>query len=196
MANISDAYGTITVERAGQDLVYFLKVVQEKAYYILIDDVDNLTADSDGYVEFTFGAGGRWSYNTNIQGYLLGDWMNGEKEKEAYDKFIKAFKEKKGLLVIEYSDSDVAMNWMGKGFFQMGVDDDGEIEFSDNFEEEEVTIKALAEANGEDTYWALEYIYGEEVSEKYDEYAEKCEKEGKEPATPEVWFESIYEEEE
>lgn len=197
MANISDAYGTIKVERVGQDLVDFLKVVQENAYYILIDDVDNLNPDSDGDVEFTFGAGGRWSYITNIEGYLQGSWMNGEKEKKAYDKFIKAFKEKNGLLVIEYTDSDTAMDWMGKGVFKMNVDDAGEIEFSDDFEEERITIEAFAKINGEDEYWALEYLYGDEVAAEYDKYVEEWKEDhsgpefdGMNPAGPAEWYDN------
>jgi len=201
MANISDGYGTITVEKVGHELKEFLSVVQEGAYYLLIDDVDNLNPDSNGDVKFTFGAGGRWSYETNIRGYLEGEWMNGEKEKPAYDKFIKEFKEKNGSLLIEYTDSDTAMDWMGEGVYQMTVID-GEIDFSHNFEEERITLERFAEQNGESTYWALEYIYGDEVSGEYDEYLRQWHenhilvKGSMEPAEPEDWFDNIYESEE
>lgn len=192
MANISDGYGTITVEKVGHELKEFLSVVQKDAYYLLIDDVDNLNPDSNGDVEFTFGAGGRWNYESNIRGYLEGDWMSGEKEKKAYNKFVRALKKKDGMVCIEYTDSDVGMDWMGSGRFDMFVDEDKTVQFSHEFEEEPVTIERYAEVNGETTRWALEYIYGDEVADKYDKYAEKA---GKEAVEPEVWFSEIYEEE-
>lgn len=192
MANISDGYGTITVERVGHELKEFLTTVQEGAYYLLVDDVDNLEPDSDGNVEFTFGAGGRWNYESNIRGYLEGEWMNGEKEKKAYNKFIRALKKKDGMVTIEYTDSDMGMDWMGSGRYDMYVDEDKTVQFSHEFNEEPVTIERYAEVNGETTRWALEYIYGDEVADKYDKYAEKA---GKEAVEPEVWFSEIYEEE-
>lgn len=191
MANISDGYGTITVEKVGHELKEFLSVVQKDAYYLLVDDVDNLEPDSDGDVEFTFGAGGRWNYESNIRGYLEGDWMSGEKEKKAYNKFVRALKKKDGMVCIEYTDSDVGMDWMGAGRFDMFVDEDKTVQFSHEFEEEPVTIERYAEVNGETTRWALEYIYGDEVADKYDKYAEKA---GKEAVEPEVWFTEIYKE--
>lgn len=194
MANISDGYGTITVEKVGHELKEFLGVVQDKAYYVLIDDVDNLEPDSDGDVEFTFGAGGRWNYESNIRGYLEGEWMTGEEERKAYNKFIRALKKKDGMVTIEYTDSDTSMDWMGSGRFDMYVDEDKVVRFSHEFEEEPITIERYAEVNGETTRWALDYIHGDEVGEKYDEYRKKV---GEEKAVePEVWFATIYKEEE
>lgn len=192
MANISDGYGTITVEKVGHELKEFLTVVQDKAYYLLVDDVDNLNPDSEGDVEFTFGAGGRWSYENNIRGYLEGEWMNGEKEKKAYNKFVRALKKKDGMVSIEYTDSDVGMDWMGSGRFDMYVDEEKTVQFSHEFNDEPVTIKRYAEMNGETTHWALDYIHGDEVGDKYDEYRKKV---GEETAVePEVWFDEIYKE--
>lgn len=193
MANISDGYGTITVEGVGQEFKEFLQTVQEGAYYLLVDDVENIEPDSDGNVEFTFGAGGRWNYESNIRGYLEGEWMNGEKEEKAYKKFIRALKKKDGLVCVEYTDSDIGMDWMGSGRFDMYVDEDKTVQFSHEFEEEPVTIERYAEMNGETTRWALDYIYGDEVGEKYDEYVKET---GKVAVEPEVWFNEIYKEEE
>lgn len=192
MANISDGYGTITVEKVGHELKEFLSVVQKDAYYLLVDDVDNLEPDSDGDVEFTFGAGGRWNYESNIRGYLEGDWMSGEKEKKAYNKFIRALKKNDGLVSIEYTDSDTSMDWMGAGRFDMFVDEDKKVQFSHEFNEEPVTIERYAEVNGETTRWALDYVYGDEVGDKYDEYRKKVGEE--EAVEPEVWFNEIYKE--
>ena len=192
MANISDGYGNVIVERVGQELKEFLQVVQKDAYYLLFDDVDNIEVDSGGNAQFTFGSGGRWNYESNLRGYLEGEWMNGDEEKKAYNKFIRAFKKKDGLISVEYTDSDVGMDWMGDGEYNMSVCD-GELVFGHQFEEGRVTIERLAEQQGETTRWALDYIYGDEVGDLYDKYAEKA---GKEAVEPEVWFTTIYEEEE
>lgn len=194
MANISDGYGTITVLTIGKQFLEFINKVQKDAYYLLLDSTDGQEVDENGDVSFTFGAGGRWNYEANIKGYLNGEWMNGDKEKEAYDKFIKAFKRKGGSITIEYSDSDTATGWMGNGVFEMTVNE-GEIEFSHNFEEQELTIENFAEQQGEDAYWAMGYIYGDEVTDEYDKYVEKCEKKGDQPVEPQEWFETIYEQE-
>ena len=191
MANVSDGYGNVIVERVGQDLKDFLSVVQKDAYYELFDDVENIEVDSEGNTQFTFGAGGRWNYESNLRGYLEGGWMNGEKEKKAYNKFIRAFKKKDGLISVEYTDSDTATDWMGEGEYNMSVCE-GEIIFNHSFDEENITLEKFAEQNGESTRWALEYIHGDEVADEYDKYAEKA---GKEAVEPEVWLETIYEEE-
>lgn len=196
MANISDAFGDITVEKVGKEFLKFINEVQKDAYYLLVDGTDGLIPDGEGDISFGFGAGGRWSYSSNIDGYLKGDWMTGEKEKKAYDKFIKAFIKKKGFIAIDYKDSDSAMDWMGDGVFEMSVSEDGQVQFSDSWNEQGITLEAYAEMNGESTYWALEYLYGDEVADQYNEYAEKVKKEGKEPVEPEVWYYTLYEEEE
>lgn len=191
MANVSDGYGNVVVERVGQDLKDFLKVVQKDAFYLLFDDPDNIEVDKDGNASFTFGAGGRWNYEANLKGYLEGDWMTGEVEKKAYNKFLRAFKKKDGLISIEYTDSDTGCDWMGEGEFNMSVCE-GEILFGHDFNEENITISRFAEANGESETWALEYIYGEDVLKAYYDYLDKA---GKEAVDPQEWFETIYEEE-
>lgn len=194
MANISDAFGDITVTKVGKEFLKFINEVQKDAYYLLCDSPDGVP-DENGDISFPFGAGGRWSYENNIDGYLKGDWMSGDKEKKAYDKFIKALIKKEGSISIDYQDSDTSMDWMGDGVFEMTVKD-GQVVFSQNFQSEGITLRRFAEVNGEDLYWALEYIYGDEVAEKYGEYEDKLKKEGKEPVDPGVWYDTIYEEEE
>lgn len=191
MANVSDGYGDVRVDRVGQELKDFLTVVQDGAYYYLFDDVENIEVTPNGNAEFTFGSGGRWNYEANIRGYLEGEWMNGEKEKEAYDKFIDAFKKKNGKITIEYTDSDTAMDWMGEGIYQMSVEE-GEIQYTHSFKEERITLERFAEQNGESLEWALEYIYGDEVAEAYAKY--KKEK-GELAVGADVWYDTIYEEE-
>lgn len=191
MANISDGGGNVIVERVGQDLKDFLLTVQKDAYYILFDDVENIKPDKNGDAQFTFAAGGRWNYETNMRGYLEGDWMNGDVEKKAYNKFIRAFKKKDGLISIEYTDSDPAMDWMGEGVFNMSVCD-GEVIFDHDFQEEHITLKRFAELNGDDLEGALEYLYGDEV---YGAYARYKEEKGELAVEPDVWYDTIYDEE-
>jgi len=159
MANISDGYGDITVRKVGKEFLQFINKVQEGAYYLLVDSTDGVVPDKNGDVGFTFGAGGRWNYGSNIDGYLKGEWMNGDKEKKAYNKFIEAFIKKKGMINIDYTDSDMATDWMGEGTFEMSVGENEEIEFSGNFNEESITLERFAEHNGESTHWALGYIW-------------------------------------
>jgi hypothetical protein len=83
------------------------------------------------------------------------------------------------------------MDWMGSGRYDIYVDEDKTVQFSHEFGDEPVTIERYAEVNGENTRWALEYIYGDEVAGKYDKYAEKA---GKDAVEPEVWFNEIYKE--
>lgn len=194
MANISDGYGDVIVERVGHELKEFLLEVQKDAYYILFDDVENMEPDSDGDVEFTFGSGGRWNYESNLRGYLEGEWMTGEKEKKAYNKFIRAFKKKDGLISVEYKDSDTSMDWMGEGEYNMSVCE-GEVIFEHDFQEEHVTLERFAEVNGYSPMEAIQYLYGDEVAVAYDEYTEKCDKEGKEHLPPDVWYDTVYESE-
>lgn len=191
MANVSDGYGNVIVERIAPELKEFLQKVQKDAYYLLFDDPDNIEPDENGNAQFTFGSGGRWNYESNLRGYLEGSWMNGEEEKKAYNRFIRALKKKDGLISVEYSDSDTSMDWMGEGEFNVSVCD-GEVMFEHDFQEERITLERFAEANGENTRWALEYIYGDEVAEQYDKYAKK---KGELAVEPDVWYDTIYEEE-
>jgi len=191
MANISDGYGTVVVEKVGQELKDFLTVVQEGAYYLLFDDVENIEVFDNGNAEFQFGAGGRWNYEANIRGYLEGDWMTGEKEKKAYNKFIRAFKKKDGLISIEYTDSDTAMDWMGEGQYNMSVCEK-EIIFDHNFEERPVTLEDYAELNGYSMLEAIEYLYGDEVAGAYQDYEVECDQKGTKPVEPDVWYDTIY----
>jgi hypothetical protein len=208
MANCSDAFGTIRVERVGREFLEFLTIVQgddSDAYYTLVDreDIRSAKPDKDGNLEFPFSTSGRWAYQNNIEGYLKGGWMNeGEKQGKAYSQFIAALKTKNGLVEIDYTDSDTAMDWMGTGGVSMSVED-GEVSFAEGFEEESITITGFAELQGESEEWALEYLYGEDVSEKYEKYLDDWreghkapEFKGMEPASPDEWYTNEYKEEE
>lgn len=213
MANISDAFGDFKITKVGNEFIDFIKAVQginSDAYYRLIE-VDSILEDyktekyiepdENGDLEFSFSTGGRWGYTSNIEGYLMGQWMENDKNsKKAYDKFIKALIDKNGTLTITYNDSDTAMDWMGEGIFEMFVDE-GELQFADNFIEQDFTLENFANQQGESEKWALEYVYGDEVASAYEDYLDEWEKdhsapefEGMQPAGPEEWYNNEYQE--
>lgn len=202
MANLSDAWGDITVTNVGKEFVEFLNEVQgEDAYYTLVDreDLKDVKIDKDNNLKMPFSTYGRWAYDNNIEGYLNGTWM-GEHQ-EAYDKFIKAMKDKNGFVQIEYKDIEGGSEFMGAGVAELSVDE-GEIMFNSNFEDMDYTVANLAELNGDSQYWALEYLYGDEVIVEYDKYVEKWHEDhkgdkfrGMNPASPGEWYENEYEEE-
>lgn len=206
MANLSDAFGDITVEKVGQEFIDYLKQVQgddAQAYYKLVevDQLERAEADEDGDLTMSFSTAGRWSYSTNIAGYLRGEWMDSRdtenkvsSNKDAYLKFVQAVIDKGGLVNISYTDSDSAMDWMGTGSFTMQAVD-GEIVFADDFEEEVITIAGFAELQGETAEWALEYLYGDEVSNVYYDYVDNCKTKGVEPVEADTWYDTIYEQE-
>lgn len=206
MANITDAFGTITVKKVGKEFLEFLNKVQgedSQAYYTLVDreDIKGAVRDKNNNLKFDFSTFGRWSYFSNLEGYLKGDWMNeSNNDKKAYDKFIKAMIENNGLVKVEYTDSDSAMDWMGKGEFTMSVKN-GKIQFTDNFNEQRVSIIGYAELYGYSEIEALDMLYGDEVSEAYQKYVEEWKKNhtgpefnGIEPAGPSEWYDNEYSE--
>lgn len=199
MANLSDAYGTINVSKIGKEFVEFVKKAQGgDAYYLLVDpeSLEKADIEDTGDLSLSFSTFGRWSYGNNLEGYLGGKWLeNTDEQKSAYSDLVKALTEKGGKITVEYNDSDTAMDWMGNGIATLRVVD-GEVKFVDNFDSEEITLAKFADAQGESEYWALEYIYGDEVAAKYDQYATKLEKEGKEVVSPETWYNTIYDDEE
>lgn len=198
MANISDAFGDIHVERVGKEFLEYLNAVQgddETAYYKLVEVADLEQAknnvDKNGDLSMSFSTGGRWHYQNNINGYLKGEWMQPI---EAYDKFLDALISKDGVVDISYTDSDSAMDWMGTGNFRVEAKE-GEIIHTETFDEQPITISGYADINGEDEYWALTYLKGEEIAEAYDIYVDNCKSQGKEAESPDVWYNTIYEEE-
>ena len=201
MANLSDAFGTVRVDGVGKEFLEFLDAVQgteEKAYYKLVDieDYREVEPDEKNNLEFKFQTFGRWSYGANLEGYLRGEWMNGE-SRGAWEKLIDALRDSGGFIEVDYKDSDTAMDWMGDGVAVLRVSSEygGDIEFHDSFESENITLEKYAEQQGFTEYEALEYVYGDEVADKYKEYCDAEEAKGNTPAKPDTWYESIYEDE-
>ena len=161
-----------------------------------IEDYREVEPDEKNNLEFTFSTSGRWSYGNNLEGYLKGEWMNGE-NRGAWEKLIGALRDSGGFIEIGYKDSDTAMDWMGEGVAVLRVNSEegGDIEFHDSFESENITLEKYAEQQGFTEYEALEYVYGDEVADKYKEYCETEEAKGNTPAKPDTWYENIYEDE-
>src|SRR5690606_13981685 len=113
MANLSDAFGNIIVDKVGKEFLEFVNTVQRPdAYYVLVDnsDIEGVEPDENGDMSFDFCTPGRWSYENNLRGYLEGEWLKERPDKhvDAYDNLIKAIKEKNGRIIVEYKDSDTA----------------------------------------------------------------------------------------
>lgn len=206
MANLSDAFGTIEIKRVGKEFIDFLNKVQNQdAYYLLAShcDYEGVEPDAEGSMSFKFSTSGRWSYSNNLEGYLKGEWMNDNgKLQEAYKEFTESVIAKKGVVTIDYADSDTAMDWMGYGSARLSCIND-KINFFNSFNEEEFTLQAFAEMQDETELWALEYVYGEEVAEAYDKYLIEWkinhsgpEYEGMHPACPSEWYDNDYQPEE
>lgn len=204
MANLSDAFGEITIKKVGAEFLEFIKIAQgDSAYYTLIDeeDLQDVSPDEVGDITMSFMASGRWSYDNNIEGYLQGLWMMADSvRKEAYDKFIKALKDKEGSVRIEYTDSDSANDWMGTGYAELWVLN-GEIEFTSSFNDEPITLQGYANLCGYADDEALGILYGDEVADKYSKYVHEWRKEHtfvlgvSEPASPGEWYDNEYKEE-
>lgn len=206
MANLSDAFGIIRVDRVAKEFIEYLKAVQgeeSQAYYVLADyyDFKDLVIDEDNNIEFKFSANGRWAYYNNLEGYLEGSWMQNEEDKPHHDKLLEAILKNNGMIEVEYSDSDTAMDWMSSGVYTVEVVD-GEVSFSSSEQSEELTITGFAEHQGFSEWEALDYIYGDEVSDKYNEYYEEWKKDHEfiegvsEPSGPAEWYDNEYQEEE
>lgn len=197
MANLSDAFGTITVEGIGAEFLEFLKAVQgtdQQAYYKLAEpeDFSNAEPDEHNNVSFTFSTCGRWSYSNNIRGYLNGEWM--ERNQDDYDRFVESLKKRNGIVHIEYTDSDSSMDWMGTGFATLHLSED-EVSLSEDFSEEPISVAGYMEMNGYDLREAMEILHGEEPADAYEKYIKKCKEENKEPVDVDEWYDEIYEEE-
>ena len=191
MANISDAFGEINIEKVRQEFLDFLEVAQKDGYYLLAEDTSGLKPDDEGDISFDFFAGGRWYFGNNLNGYLGGDWMNSKEQEEAYAKLLKALKDKDGRIEIDYTDSDTAMDWMGTGVYEMYYED-GELVQSENFEEESITLEKFAELHGQSKEWALEYIFGDEAINAWYDYTDK---EGDKAKDIQYWLDKVYQEE-
>lgn len=197
MANCSDAFGDIVVKKVGKEFIEFIKEVEgENAYYELVglDNLERAELTEDGDLVVSFSVMGRWHYGNNVRGYLEGDWMTDEKQSKAHDKLYKALIEKDGLIDVSYTDSDSAMDWMGTGGATLQVID-GEVSYSDIFDEQPITISGYADLYGYDEQEALEMLMGDEVAEKYNRYEEACKEKGEVPESPDSWYDTIYEEE-
>jgi hypothetical protein len=138
MANVSDAHGTIRVEKVAKEFLEYLKAVQgkeEDAYYKLceVHEFMGIIPNSTNNISFDFSACGRWNYGNNLRGYLEGSWMRDLPEKKAYDNFIAALVKKKGRVIIEYQDRD-GYDWSGSGIAILEGTEGGPI-FEDSFDE-------------------------------------------------------------
>jgi hypothetical protein len=209
MANLSDAFGTITVDRVGVEFLDFLRKVQGKekdAYYKLveIEDLNNAQPTPNGNLKMDFNTFGRWNYFTNVEGYLGGNWMEANEyvpksHEVAYKKFVKAFNAKNGKITIKYTDSDSAMDWIGTGKVEV-VPENGGVSISEAFKEDRMTMHNYCKLYNADLDEAIESLYGDDVAAAYEKYKAKQnanlptnEIVERSPADFDEWLENEYE---
>lgn len=218
MANLSDADVKITVEKVGEQFLNYLLETQKLStdYAIVYDIYDENEVDENGNMYIHSSSSGRWAYSNNLEGYFdetkVKGWLgvdsdytympehqrNEYKERsraqyEAFLALIKAIKEEDGKVIVDYTDNDTAMEWMGSGQAILEVVD-GEVVFNHTFEEEDFTIEAFAEQQGESEAWAMAYIYGDEIADKYWEHVKEMETVGKPAPSFYSWYETHEEE--
>lgn len=216
MANLSDANVEIYAEGVGKELLEYINTTNKSlSDYAIVYEGYSVSEDEKGNTKIDGSSSGRWSYSNNLEGYFdpakvkgwLGvdadyAWLDDEARKKeyqeqsseqyaAYLKLVEALKKTGGRIEISYTDCDPAMDWMGTGGATIEVED-GEIVYLHSFDDEPLTIASFAEQQGEDLFWALEYLHGEEVGEAYARYEEQCKKEGKEVVEPDTWYDTIY----
>ena len=198
MANLSDAFASIKVDRVGNEFLEFLRAVQKEDYTYKLIEMDTLSeaeVDKRGNLNISFDTYGRWSYSSNIEGYLSGNWLHDEDAK-AYEKFCEAIKKKDGSVEIEYSDSDTAMDWMGSGSALLETDATGKVKLSLSFGEEPLTIISYAEKYGLSEIEAMISMFGDDVADAYEAYVKEWRKDHDEgePAGPAEWYDNEYQE--
>lgn len=229
MANLSDARVHITSKNVGKELIDYIKATNDNGveYNIMFDSPTIEELGDDGELDYESQATGRWAYECNLEGYFSTDedrtrkWLGVDydyswnkhlspeyiqKRKEdserafaAYKNLIKAIKEKNGAVYIDYQDSEQGNLHLGSGSMSLEMVDN-ELTYSHNFEPEEFTVIGFARMQGESEYWALEYLYGEDVAAEYDKYVEEWKKNNEfkpgdsEPAGPSEWYDHEYQE--
>lgn len=132
MANISDAFGTVKVDKVGKEFIEYCKIAGDN-YYTLLGYRQDIPEPKED-IEFEFSTYGRWNFRANLEGYLdpEGHWHNEEAESEAYKKLCEAIFATDGSIRIEYTDSDEAMGWAGSGVAELSQID-GQLQFTSNF---------------------------------------------------------------
>lgn len=157
MADLSDAKGVIKVKKIGNELINYLLIAQNDAEFKLIETPLDEIEVTRGNFEINFQTCGKWSYESNIMGYLNGDWFKDR----SYAIFLNYLKAKNGSVTIEYVDSDIANDWIGSGFAKLSANK-GKVEFESHFDEQEVSLDSYAELYGYKIEEAAKLLYGME----------------------------------
>lgn len=187
MANCSDAFGTITVRGVGREFLKYAKAVYATGGYNLAEEGDMEGVKPAKDLQFTFSTFGRWNFESNLESFLSPDGLWHKNYTDEYEALCEAIKKTNGSIVYEYTDSDGANDWMGKGVAQLELVD-GEIRFSKEFEEEQFTIEGYQELYEVNEFDAISQLYGEEVADAWTEY-----KNDHADADFEDWYSNIYE---
>ncbi len=221
MANQSTANVEISAEKVGKELVAYIRATNNTPtdYAIVYSTPEEARVDENGDITISDGSSGRWQYSRNLEGYFdsgsVKEWLgvdedyswlqdesakskykeDGKKSYAAYLELVKAIKEKDGRIDINYTDCDPAMDWMGDGSASLELMD-GEVVYSHTFEEKDLDITEYANQNDMSIFDAMDMLHGEEPAIGYNDYVDKCKKEGSKPKDPQAWYDEDFEWEE
>lgn len=195
MANISDARGTVTVKKVGEEFLEYASCTSRN-YYPLVDkyDLSDEHPDKNGDISITFNSQGRWSYSSNLDYYLAPDgcWHENGEASDLYDKLYDKIRETGGSIVFEYTDFETGNRFIGSGVAKLELVD-GEVQYTDDFSSSDLSIKKYSEVCDVSFAEAIESLYSYEASTAWDSYEKTCEKKGEKIIDPDTWLNEVYE---
>jgi hypothetical protein len=138
MANISDASVWIRAKGCREELENYIKVAQKGAEYNIVypgvgGELD--IGEDVGMIKIDGSATGRWVYTCNTRCYFpkpddlvtLRSWVGEKSEKEvatAYQVLLKAIRDNKGFVRLEYGDTEPSMLECNEGYIEIRYDED------------------------------------------------------------------------
>ena len=132
MANITDAWVTITANKVGAELQAYIEHANDNSYNILDSDF-RIEKKGDNW-QFFGRASGRWAYRHNLASYFgEEDGCGLDSEKSQLMRGLKdAIAQRGGSIDFAWTDCDPAMDWITKEVARLGVDgESGCLSFSE-----------------------------------------------------------------
>ena len=118
MANISSAFGTITIEcdnaKGLEELEKCFEISESWDYYTAVEEAfAEIETIAKYAVKGYFYGCGRWSYQTNIE--RLFDWLSNQKEKLNW----KLLEDSNFSITFDYTDEECGMQFIYKATYQL-----------------------------------------------------------------------------
>jgi len=171
MANISDATVQISAVKCGSELLEYIKLAQDNAYYNIVGRSGELDVKEDGDTWTIEGsASGRWSYQHNASRYFphpdnledLRHWVGKEKADEvevSYRKLLDVIANNGGSVHISYGESESGALICGSGEVALIGRIDGKnssqpfVEYSETYEALEYNAENVSSVHEADEYY-------------------------------------------